>query len=128
VNAKLGEVVVVPGAGDGPALGIVAGEGSARAVVWPGMGAQLRSMHRISLGPGARTIELRHPSDAVYYVIFGSGAAVDRTSGGRDALVEGSMVHVDAGTPYELAAAGDGMELVGGPCPADASLYEGTGA
>jgi len=127
VTAPLREVVVVPGAGEGPQLGIVTGEGSARAVIWPGMGARLRSLHRISLGGDARTIELRHPSDAVYYVISGDGTAVDRTTGERNALAEGSMVHVDAGTRYELAAGGDGMELVGGPCPADASLYEGTG-
>jgi hypothetical protein len=35
------------------------------------------------------------------------------------------MVHVDAGTPYELVAGDEGMELIGGPCPADPSLYEG---
>ena len=29
------------------------------------------------------------------------------------------MVHVDAGTPYALVASSDGMELVGGPAPAD---------
>jgi mannose-6-phosphate isomerase-like protein (cupin superfamily) len=127
MNASLSEVVVVPGAGEGPQVDIVAGEGSARAVIWPGMGATLRSMHRISLGREARTVELEHPSDAVYYVISGDGTATDRTTGERNALVEGSMVHVDAGTRYELAAGGGGMELVGGPCPADASLYQGTG-
>jgi mannose-6-phosphate isomerase-like protein (cupin superfamily) len=127
MTASLREVVVVPGAGDGPRLDIVTGAGSARAVIWPGMGATLRSMHRISLGGEARTVELTHRSDAVYYVISGDGAAIDRTTGERNALVEGSMVHVDGGTRYELAAGGDGMELVGGPCPADASLYEGAG-
>jgi quercetin dioxygenase-like cupin family protein len=122
--------VVVTGAGTdaGPELGIVAGEGSAHAVVWPGMGAQLRSMHRISLGRESRTIEMTHPGDAVYYVIGGSGAAVDRTTGERNEVVQGSMVHVDAGTAYELVAGAGGMELVGGPCPADPSLYEGTGS
>jgi mannose-6-phosphate isomerase-like protein (cupin superfamily) len=127
MNAPLREVVVT-GAGAGPALEIVAGEGSAHAVVWPGMGARLRSMNLISLGREARTIEMTHPGDAVYYVIAGGGAAVDRTVGERSALVEGSMVHVDAGTSYELVAGAEGMELVGGPCPADASLYEGAGA
>jgi quercetin dioxygenase-like cupin family protein len=127
MSADLREVVVVPGAGEGPQLDIVTGAGSARAVIWPEMGATLRSMHRISLGREARTVELSHPSDAVYYVISGDGAAADRTTGERNALVEGSMVHVDAGTRYELVAGGEGMELVGGPCPADASLYAGPG-
>jgi len=119
--------VVVTSVGSGPELAIVDGEGSARAAIWPGMGARLRSMHRISLGRGARTIELTHPSDAVYYVIEGGGSAVDRAAGDESALVEGSMVHVDAGTPYTLVAGGEGMELVGGPCPADDALYEGAG-
>ena len=119
--------VVVTGVGQGPEVAIVDGEGGARAVIWPGMGARLRSMHRISLGRDSRTIELTHPSDAVYYVIAGTGSAVDRATGERSALVEGSMVHVDAGTPYVLVAGGEGMELVGGPCPADEALYEGTG-
>jgi mannose-6-phosphate isomerase-like protein (cupin superfamily) len=127
MSGRLDHVVVV-GAGEGRELDVVAGRGSARAVVWPGMGARLRSMHRISLAPGSRTIEMAHRSDAVYYVMSGGGEAVDRRTGTLDALVEGSMAHIDAGTPYELVAGGDGMELVGGPCPADASLYEAAGA
>jgi mannose-6-phosphate isomerase-like protein (cupin superfamily) len=124
VNKHLAEVVVTSAA-EGPDLAIVAGEGTARAVIWPGMGAELRSMHRISLRRDARTIEMTHPSDAVYYVIAGGGEAVDRETGEGSALVLGSMVHVDAGTPYALVAGGEGMELIGGPCPADPSLYEG---
>ena len=126
MSEPLAEVVVTPADG-GPELPIVAGDGAAHAVIWPGMGAQLRSMHRISLGRDARTIEMTHPSDAVYYVIAGGGEAIDRDTLERGALVVGSMVHVDAGTPYELGARGEGMELIGGPCPADSSLYEGAG-
>jgi len=126
MSARLAEVVVTA-ADRGPELPIVNGDGAAHAVIWPGMGAELRSMHRIWLGGGARTIEMTHPSDAVYYVISGAGEAVDRETGERGALIEGSMTYVEAGTPYELAAGGDGMELIGGPCPADTSLYEGVG-
>ena len=124
MSASLSEVVVAA-ADKGPQLGIVAGEGTARAVIWPGMGAELRSMHRISLAGRSRTTPLTHPSDAVYYVISGGGEAVDGDTGEGGALIEGSMVHVDAGTPYELVAGDEGMELIGGPCPADPSLYEG---
>jgi quercetin dioxygenase-like cupin family protein len=124
MSERLAEVVVASAA-EGPELAIVAGAGTARAVIWPRMGAELRSMHRISLGGGSRTAPLTHPSDAVYYVIAGGGEAFDRATGDAGALIEGSMVHVDAGTPYELVAGDDGMELVGGPCPADPSLYEG---
>ena len=120
--------IVVASADQGPELAIVAGDGTAHAVIWPGMGAELRSMHRISLAGGSRTIELAHPSDAVYYVIAGAGEALDSGTGVASALVQGSMVHVDAGTRYELVASGQGMELIGGPCPADPSLYEGVGS
>jgi hypothetical protein len=122
VTGELGEVAVV-GAGSGPELDIVAGEGVARAVIWPGMGARLRSMHRISLAPGSRTVTLRHPADAVYYVIAGDGEARDRDAGTSGPLTEGSMVHVDRETTYELLAGAGGIELVGGPAPADPALY-----
>lgn len=122
MSDALGEVAVV-GVEDGPELEILAGSGTVRAVIWPGMGAKLRSMHRISLAAGSRTIELRHPSDAVYYVIGGSGEARDGDAAASEPLVTGSMVHVDRGTAYELVAGDGGMELVGGPAPADASLY-----
>jgi mannose-6-phosphate isomerase-like protein (cupin superfamily) len=122
MSAALGEVTVVGGE-DGPTLDIVEGDGTARAVVWPGMGARLRSMHRISLGPGSRTVELRHESDAVYYVIEGGGEARDGGDDSAEPLVTGSMIHVDRGTAYTLAAGDDGMEIVGGPAPADPALY-----
>ena len=109
----------------GPSLPLVEGEGSARAVIWPGIGARLRSLHRISLGAGARTVELRHAGEAVYYVIAGEGRALDGGDGSAQELVRGSMVFVEPGTSYRLAAGERGLELVGGPCPPDPKLYEG---
>ena len=108
----------------GPSLPIVERGGSAMAVIWPGMGASLRSMHRLSLGAGGVTVELRHPSDAVYYVVSGSGEVAEGAEGEAEPLVEGSMVHVDAGTPYVLRGGPGGLEAVGGPAPADPALYE----
>jgi mannose-6-phosphate isomerase-like protein (cupin superfamily) len=122
MSAALGEVTVVGGQ-DGPELDIVDGEGTARAVIWPGMGARLRSLHRISLGAGSRTVELSHPTDAVYYVIDGDGEVRDGGPGTAEPLVAGSMIHVDHGTAYTLVAGRDGMEVVGGPAPADPALY-----
>ncbi len=116
-----------------PELPIVEGKGICRAVVWPGTGAERRSMHRISLAPGARTVVLRHSMEAVYYVMVGAGAVVDPRSESEQVLVEGSMVHVEPETAYRFEAATDGIELLGGPCPADLDLYrhldfEGRGA
>jgi quercetin dioxygenase-like cupin family protein len=122
VSAALGAVSVLS-ASDGPELPIVSGEGRAHAVVWPGIGARLRSLHVVSLAPGSRTLRLQHASDAVYYVISGSGEVLDGHATITRSLGEGAMIHVDAGTPYTLLAAATGLEVVGGPAPADPSLY-----
>jgi quercetin dioxygenase-like cupin family protein len=111
-----GDRVQVLGPG-GPTLELVDGEGSARALVWPGVGARLRSMHLVTLGAGARTRPQRHDDEAVYYVIAGAGTV------GPNAVEEGSMVHVAPGVPYAFEAGDGGLELVGGPSPADEALY-----
>jgi quercetin dioxygenase-like cupin family protein len=108
----------------GPALAIVEGTGRAHAVVWPGMGAHLRSIHRIELASAARTITMRHPSEAVYYVMEGSGETIDLDRNETQPVRRGSMVHVDPDTRYVLVAAEEGIVLVGGPSPPDPALYE----
>jgi quercetin dioxygenase-like cupin family protein len=111
-----------------PRLPLVTGQGEAYAVVWPGVGAAMRSMHRISLGPGGATVSQRHPMEAVYSVIGGSGRVRDPDSGAAEVLVDGAMFHVDPGTAYVVEAGSDGIELVGGPCPADPALYRSLSA
>ena len=119
-------VLVLDSAGDGcPTLPIVEGEGTARAVVWPGMGAESRSLHRIALEPGARTIEMCHEGEAVYFVREGVATVLDGDAGTSHVVQTGRMFFVDPGTRYAIHAAGDRVELVGGPSPPDPSLYEG---
>jgi quercetin dioxygenase-like cupin family protein len=120
-----GEVRVLDAGETCPTLPLVDGEGVARAVVWPGVGAQLRSMHRIRLAPGARTIALRHAMEAVYYVMSGDGAVREPEDPTARPLVEGAMVHVEPGTGYVFEAGAAGIEILGGPCPADPALYAG---
>ena len=120
---ELDRVTIFRDDGRCPDLPIVERGGSARAVIWPGIGAALRSMHRISLEPHGRTVELEHPSEAVYYMIEGTGAAADVSGGVRHDLVKGSMAHIDPGTRYVFEAGADGAEIIGGPCPADLRLY-----
>lgn len=107
-----------------PELPIIESNGRAWAVVWPGVGAELRSMHHISLQNVGRTVELSHPMEAVYYVIGGSAVAIDPDDGSRHELSEGSMAHIEPGTHYVFEAGPDGAEIIGGPCPADHSMYE----
>lgn len=108
---------------DSPELPIVEGTGTAHAIVWPGVGAQIRSIHRISLGVGARTKEMSHPMEAVYYIIEGSGSVGDPSTSSDDELVEGSMIFVEPHTTYSIRAGDGGIEIMGGPCPPDPALY-----
>jgi mannose-6-phosphate isomerase-like protein (cupin superfamily) len=116
--------VAVVDAAEGPALSIVAAGGKAHAIIWPGMGARLRSLHALSLEAGGETVMLQHPGEAVYYVIQGEGEVLDRSQDGTRRIAEGSMVHVEPRTPYSFRAGNGGIELVGGPAPPDRSLYE----
>lgn len=100
----------------------IRGRGEVRAVVWPGMGAQHRSMHYVRLALGETSHTWRHPGEAVYYVLDGSGWFEDHTAGGRHEVSEGLIVHVSAGTSYTMTAR-EALTCVGGPCPPDPALY-----
>lgn len=105
-----------------PHLDIIEKDGVAEAVVWPGMGAQARSLHRILLDHGGRTVSLQHKSDAVYFVARGSATIVDELSGEDQSLVAGAMVHIDAGDVYRFVGL-TATEIIGGACPPDPDLY-----
>jgi hypothetical protein len=115
--------VLVLGGADGPELDLVEGEGIARAVLWPGVGARLRAMHHIVLDAGAATLVQRHPGEAVYAILDGDGVVRDG-DGIEQPLTCGSMFHVEPGTAYAMVAGPEGMEAVGGPAPVDEALYE----
>lgn len=118
----MAEEVQVLSSTEGPRLPIVEGSGEAVAVVWPGVGAYLRSMHRIALGDGGRTIRMKHPSEAVYYVLDGSVDVVDEAE--AHVASKGAMIFVEPETPYSFASRHGSAVLVGGPCPPDPALYE----
>jgi hypothetical protein len=107
----------------GQDLGIVRGQGSCTPVIWPGMGAAERSLHLLELGPGSRTIRMRHPSEAAYYVVDGEARVVDHDTGSSWPLVAGSMFHIDADTTYAIDTGAVGAQILGGPCPPDPALY-----
>jgi len=117
-------VRVIDSADACPEIPIVDGTGNAKVVLWPGNGAQFRTMQVIRLENGAATIALTHTADCVYYVAAGAGQVVDLATGEAADLAEGAMVHIDAGDAYKLRAADDGdLTVLGGPCPADPDLY-----
>ncbi len=119
------QVRIIPDDPARPMLPIVEKLGSARALVWPGSGAHMRSMHRISLSRGGVTTTLQHPMEAVYYVMSGDVEVEDVGANTRHPVGPGGMFLVDPGTTYRISANSDGSELVGGPCPADPTLYDG---
>jgi mannose-6-phosphate isomerase-like protein (cupin superfamily) len=99
--------------------------GTARALIWPGMGASARSLHLIELDPGGETQQMRHASEAVYYVLQGEAAVTDLDVGRAHRVPEGGIIFVEPETTYVLSGSGRPTEIVGGPCPADPRLYEG---
>ncbi|MGH2788759.1 MAG: cupin domain-containing protein [Actinomycetota bacterium] len=102
------------------------GPGEAFAIVWPGNGARHRSLHRIWLDSGASTKRLKHASEAVYYVARGTVTVIDGSTERK--AREGAMVFVEPDTPYVFEAGNESVELIGGPCPPDPALYDGTRA
>src|SRR5690242_11681108 len=115
-------VAVYPSADERHSLPIVADRGRAWAVIWPGIAAKCRSLHRISLSSRGATVPMRHGGEAVYYVLAGAGAA-HAGDGPAHPIGTGSMVHLAPETEYRFSA-GDGfLDLVGGPCPPDPGIY-----
>lgn len=127
MTADADEVRVITLDADCPELPLIeAGQGAggrAVALVWPGTGATLRSMHHFLLEAGGRTVTQRHPGEAVYFVKSGAGTVTDPDAGSADPLVTGSMIFVEPGTAYAFTAGEEGMELLGGPSPHDPALY-----
>jgi quercetin dioxygenase-like cupin family protein len=123
VRAENGTVRVIDADDNCPVLPLVDGEGIARAVIWPGIGASLRSMHLVELSPDAKTVPMRHPMEAVYYVIEGRAVALDLDDDSANNVGAGSMIFVEPNTEYVIAADGQAVRLVGGPCPPDFDLY-----
>jgi mannose-6-phosphate isomerase-like protein (cupin superfamily) len=116
-------VQVLPLRGTGPLLPIVEGDGSARAVIWPGTGATQRSVHLIQLASSSGTIRLEHRGESVYYIRDGSGTVAGDDPSEATSLTPGSMVHVGPGTGYRFVAGPGGLEIFGGPCPYDPAVY-----
>ena len=119
------EIRVIPDDSTLPSLPVVERQGTARALVWPGSGAYMRSMHRISLNRGGVTASMQHPMEAVYYVLSGEVDVEDLDSRTGQVVGPGGMFLVEPGTAYRMSATAAGTELVGGPCPADPTLYDG---
>jgi quercetin dioxygenase-like cupin family protein len=107
---------------EGRAVDLLAGPGAAHVVVGPHMGAQHRTMCRLELEPGTATHILRHPAEAVWYVVSGEGEAL-REGADPLPLEPGAMVHVAPAATYSLRSAdAAALVVVGGPSPPDAAL------
>jgi quercetin dioxygenase-like cupin family protein len=119
-----GVVRVIDSTAECPELPIVEGQGTAKVILWPGNGAEYRSIQLFTLEKGDRLHPMRHQSDCVYYIIKGDGVIVDLSGMQAQPLVEGSMIHIDAQDSYRIEAGDAGIRFLGGPCPPDAALYE----
>ena len=105
-----------------PTAPIIEGKGTAKAIVWPGVGASERSFFLIEMDKGSYTKVLNHSSESVYYVKEGSGLVIETNIDTNSKIIVGSMVHVEIGTSYSFKAGDNGLVLIGGPCPFDANI------
>ena len=101
---------------------IIEGNGVARAIIWPGVGASERSFFLIEIEKGSSTKILTHSSESVYFVKEGSGLVCETNVNTNSNLIIGSMIHVGVGTSYSFKAGDKGLVLIGGPCPFDNNI------
>lgn len=101
----------------GPELDVIKGEGRCLEIVGPRVGAVTRSLYWFDLPEGSATITLKHPDEAVYYIVSGS-VRVESTSGPAITLPEGGMLHVRPATDYTIVA-DTATTFFGGPSPVD---------
>lgn len=116
-------VRVIDSAVDCPEIPLVDGKGNAKVVLWPGNGAEFRSIQLFTLEKGDRLIPLKHVNDCVYYVIEGTGFVESLPDNETQNLIEGSILHIDANDEYRILAGDNGIRFLGGPCPPDNALY-----
>lgn len=125
MSSQPGNVVrVIDSAVDCPEIPLVDGQGNAKVILWPGNGAEFRSMHLFTLFQGDCSKILRHANDCVYYVVEGAGRIEGLDGADTQELVEGSIVHIDANDGYRVVAGDEGIKYLGGPCPPDEALYK----
>jgi mannose-6-phosphate isomerase-like protein (cupin superfamily) len=108
----------------GTELPIIDGLGTARAVIWPGMGATERCINFVELEAGSSTVWLEHATEAVYYVMSGTGVVVGDDAPDGWPVLEGSIVHISDGSRYRFQAQEGGLTLFGGPCPTDPAMFD----
>ena len=117
MNDAAGQVRIIGPESWGPGIDVIQGEGSWREIIGPRIGAKLRSMYAVTLSKGAATIFLKHPHEAVYYVIDGE-VRIESSTNASETIPEGGMIHIRAYTDYRLFAEAD-ANIIGGPAPVD---------
>jgi mannose-6-phosphate isomerase-like protein (cupin superfamily) len=108
----------------GTDLPIIDGLGTARAVIWPGMGATERCINYVELEAGSSTVWLEHTTEAVYYIMSGTGTVLGDDALNEWPVLEGSIVHISDGSRYRFQAQDGGLTLFGGPCPVDPAMFD----
>lgn len=100
---------------------LVVGTGRSRAVSRPGFGASERSVFYIELDEGSSSKELKHPYEAVYYIVSGKGQVVDTDSGRIYDVKEGAVIYLTPNQGYKFIGP---AVFAGGSCPLDVDLYQ----
>ncbi len=104
------------------------GEGVAKAIIWPGMGAKYGSMNYFVMPPGEKNVLHSHKEEEdMFYVVQGSGYILDGDKN-KHTFKKGDFVYVTPGEPHAVVSEGpEDFISVGGPTPPDEELYKKAG-
>ena len=106
-------------------LPLTKGEGYAKAIIWPGMGAKHGTMNYIYMKAGAENVPHVHPTqEDMFYVVQGSGVVVDCDQNIEYQFKKGDFVYIPPGVTHTVISHGpEDYISVGGPCPVDKNVY-----
>jgi len=100
------------------------GDGDARRVVYPEMGAKNITLNYIVFGPGQQFPQHEHgESEDVFMILEGSG--VLRQADLERPIKAGDVVYVPAGEIHGTIAGPNGMVCISCQAPPDPKLYSG---
>ena len=116
-DTGVGKASVVSPSMWGPDLKLVSNGGTCREIIGPRTGAALRSLYHFRFEPLSTTTALKHPDEAVYYVVSGAVDVVSRAAP-TSVVDEGGMFHVRPCTDYTISSP-LGAVVIGGPAPVD---------
>jgi|AntRauTorcE11898_2_1112593.scaffolds.fasta_scaffold21724_2 quercetin dioxygenase-like cupin family protein len=101
-------------------------EGTAKAIIWPGMGAKYGVMNYFVMKPGGENVPHKHDdSEDMFYIAQGQGVVADLDNNIEHPIEAGCFVYVEPGTMHAAKSYGpDDYISIGGPTPPDPEMFK----